>query len=188
MMLWVSASTLTQPAATEGGGQAALALLLLIALALVWIGVRTAIRNMRASKTETVTGGRFGDYVLEALVNAAKIDGRINDDERRAIAKALEEATGATIDPGVVENVFKHARLSKDELVAYLAAHATQFSHQQKVALLKALLSVFVADGRFDESEHGALIDYTAAVGFDRQKAPDMLRGFSRDITRGNII
>jgi hypothetical protein len=30
-------------------------------------------------------------------------------------------------------------------------------------------------------------VDYTAAVGFDRQSAPDMLRGLSRQFTRGNI-
>jgi hypothetical protein len=53
--------------------------------------------------------------------------------------------------------------------------------------LLKALLSVFVSDGRFDETEHGALIDYTEAIGFDRQSAPEMLHRLSRDVVRGNI-
>lgn len=182
------AAPLAQPEATQGGGQAALALLLLIALAVVWIGVRTGVRNLRASKTESVTGGRYGDYVLEALVNAAKLDGRVNEAERSAIAAALTEATGAVIDPRVITNAFDHARLNKDELVAYLAARAAGFSQQEKVALLKALMAVFVADGRFDESEHAALIDYTAAVGFDRQAAPDMLRGIARNVSRGNII
>ena len=41
-------------------------------------------------------------------------------------------------------------------------------------------MTVFVADGKFDEIEHAALVDYTAAVGFDRQGAPEMLRGFVR--------
>jgi hypothetical protein len=55
------------------------------------------------------------------------------------------------------------------------------------MALLKALLSVFTADGSFDETEHAALVDYTAAVGFDRQSAPEILRGISRDFARGTI-
>jgi hypothetical protein len=55
------------------------------------------------------------------------------------------------------------------------------------VALLKALLSVFVADGRFDEREHAALVDYTEAIGFDRKSAPDMLKGLTRDFAKGNI-
>lgn len=174
--------------ADAGGGQAALALLLLIAIVVGWIAVQTLVRTLRAGKAHSVTGGRFHDYVLEALVNAAKLDGRVNDQERAAIAKAMGEATGAAIDPAVVENAFAHAKLNKDELVAYLAARAARFSQDQKVALLKALLAIFVADGRFDEAEHAALVDYTAAVGFDRQSAPDMLRGLAGSVTRGNII
>ena len=82
---------------------------------------------------------------------------------------------------------FAQAQLSKDELVAYLAAKANAFTREQKTALLKALLGVFAADGRFDETEHAALVDYTAAVGFDRKSAPEMLRGLTRDFARGTI-
>ena len=57
------------------------------------------------------------------------------------------------------------------------------FTRDQKVALLKALMSVFVSDGKFEESEHAALLDYTAAIGFDREGAPQLLRSF----TRGSI-
>jgi hypothetical protein len=30
-------------------------------------------------------------------------------------------------------------------------------------------------------------MDYTAAIGFDRQSAPQMLRGLVGDLKRGNI-
>ena len=160
---------------------------MLAALA-AWLGGVSLTRLLRARKAQAATGGRYGDFVLEALVNAAKIDGRVNQAERAAIAAALAEATGSAIDPPVLENSFAHARLSKDELVAYLAAQASRFTHQQKVSLLKALLAVFVADNQFNESEHAALIDYTEAVGFDRQSAPQMLRGLEGDLRRGNII
>jgi uncharacterized membrane protein YebE (DUF533 family) len=86
-----------------------------------------------------------------------------------------------------VRGALTSAQLTKDELVAYLAARSGKFSREQKMALLKALLSVFSADGRFDETEHAALVDYTAAVGFDRQSAPEMLRGIARDFQRGRI-
>jgi uncharacterized membrane protein YebE (DUF533 family) len=86
-----------------------------------------------------------------------------------------------------VETAFAGRGLNKDELVAFLAAQAATFTRDQKAALLKALLSVFVSDGKFDESEHAALVDYTAAVGFDRQNAPNMLRGLARSFQRGSI-
>ena len=38
-----------------------------------------------------------------------------------------------------------------------------------------------------DESEHAALVDYTAAVGFDRPGAPQILRNLAADFKRGNI-
>ena len=68
-------------------------------------------------------------------------------------------------------------------LTVPLAARSRAFTRDQKVALLKALMAVFVSDGKFDESEHSALMDYTAAIGFDREGAPQLLRSF----TRGNI-
>ena len=65
------------------------------------------------------------------------------------------------------EECFATAGLNKDELVAFLAARSRQFTRDQKVGLLKALMSVFVADGKFDETEHAALMEYTAAIGFE---------------------
>lgn len=173
--------------ASQGNGGAALALLVLIAAAAAWIGLRTLVRNLRARKTEKAVGGDFSEYALESLVNAAKLDGRVNDSEKRAIATAMRELAGETFEAVKVEAAFERARLNKDELVAYLASKAQVFTRDQKAALLKALLAVFVSDGRFDESEHAALIDYTAAIGFDRQSAPDTLRRMSRDMVRGNI-
>jgi uncharacterized tellurite resistance protein B-like protein len=173
--------------ALEEGAGATLALFLLVVLLAAWLALRTFVRSLRAKKAERTIGRNFPDYALEALVNAAKIDGRVNDEERRAIAGAIAELGGPTYTTQVVEKAFAKAQLSKDELVAYLAARAKNFSRDQKVALLKALLSVFVADGRFDEREHQALVDYTEAVGFDRQGAPDLLRGLTRDFARGNI-
>ncbi|MBL8532157.1 MAG: TerB family tellurite resistance protein [Hyphomonadaceae bacterium] len=186
-MLWLSTASAPASASNEGGGQAALALLVLIVIVIAWIGLRSAVRRLRAGKTQRATGGRYADYVREVLANAARLDGRVSDAEASAIAAALAEATGAAPSPGEVESTLRAARLSKEELVAFLAARSNQFSHEQKVALLKALLAVFVADGAFDESEHAALVDYTAAVGFDRQSAPQMLAAIARDFRQGRI-
>jgi uncharacterized membrane protein YebE (DUF533 family) len=187
----LSAATAVAPAIepkpqTEDASGAALALFVLVLLIGGWFALRTFIRTMRSRKAEAAVGANFSEYALEALVNAAKIDGRVSEEERRAIARAM-----ADLSPGFeaarVGPAFDRARLSKDELVAYLATKSRAFRREQKVALLKALLSVFVADGHFNESEHAALVDYTAAVGFDRQSAPEMLRGITRDFTRGSI-
>lgn len=186
-VLFASAAAPDSAAALEEGAGATLALFLLVVLVAAWLAMRAFVRSLRARKAERAIGRSFPDYSLEALVNAAKIDGRANDDERRAIASAIVELGGPAYTMQVVDEAFAKARLTKDELVAYLAARAKNFSRDQKVALLKSLLSVFVADGRFDEREHHALVDYTEAVGFDRQGAPDMLRGLARDFTRGNI-
>ena len=171
----------------EDAAGATLALFLLVVLAAAWLGLRTFVRSLRARKTERTVGASFTDYALEALVNAAKVDGRVNDEERRAVARAIGDLAGPTYTGPVVEAAFTKARLTKDDLVAYLAQRSKLFSRDQKVALLKALLSVFVADGNFDEREHAALVDYTEAIGFDRRGAPDMLRGLTRDFAKGNI-
>lgn len=174
----------TQP---ESPGSVALALLVLIAAAAAWLGLRSMVRSLRAGRAQTVVEGNFSKYALEALVNAAKIDGRVSEVERKAVARAMSELAGPGFEEAAVAPAFAQAQLSKDELVAYLAAKANAFTREQKTALLKALLGVFAADGRFDETEHAALIDYTAAVGFDRKSAPEILRSLTRDFARGNI-
>lgn len=187
MLNFTAAAAATTDGATPADNNAVLALFVIVAAVGLWFALRTFVRSMRARKTERTVGASFTDYALEALVNAAKIDGRVKDEERREIARAIGELAGPTYNAQVVEAAFGRAKLNKDELVAYLAARSQVFSRDQKVALLKALLSVFVADGRFDEAEHAALVDYTEAVGFDRQSAPEVLRGLSQDFARGNI-
>jgi uncharacterized membrane protein YebE (DUF533 family) len=186
-MLFASATIAAGAPVQDDTSGAALALFLLVVAVGLWLALRTFVRSLRARKTERTVGASFTDYALEALVNAAKLDGRVNDEERQAVARAIGDLAGPTYTAQVVEAAFAKARLSKDDLVAYLGARAKHFSRDQKVALLKALMGVFVADGRFDEREHAALVDYTEAIGFDRQNAPDLLRGLTRDFARGNI-
>lgn len=182
----ISLSIAGAAATSQNGGVMTLFVIALLAVA-VWFGLRTILRSLRAGKAAAAVGADFRAYALEALVNAAKIDGLINESERAAITQTMVDLTGAPFETSAVEAAFARAHLSKDELVAYLADRAGTFSRAQKTALLKALLSVFVADGKFDETEHAALVDYTAAVGFDRQSAPEMLRRISQDFVRGSI-
>jgi uncharacterized membrane protein YebE (DUF533 family) len=184
---FVPSALAAQPAAEQDSGGTVVALFIVIAAIAIWVALRAFIRGLRAHKTQSATGGDFVGYALEALVNAAKIDGRVNDAERRAIVIAMRDLAGEAFEALKVEECFATARLNKDELVAFLAARSRQFTRDQKVALLKALMSVFVADGKFDEVEHAALMDYTSAIGFDRQSAPQMLRGLVGDLKRGSI-
>jgi uncharacterized membrane protein YebE (DUF533 family) len=173
-----AAATATPPETSNGG--AVIALFVVIAAVALWIAFRAFIRGLQAKKTETATSGDFTNYALEALVNAAKLDGRINEEEKRAIAIAMRDIAGEAFEAAKVEACFARPGLNKDELVSFLASRSRAFTRDQKVALLKALMTVFVSDGKFEETEHSALIDYTSAIGFDRQGVPEMLRGFAR--------
>lgn len=183
----ISLSMLSQGAAdaaqSENTGGGVVALFIIVAAIGLWFALRTFIRGLQANKTQTATGGDFTGYALEALVNAAKLDGRVNEEEKRAIVIAMREIAGEAFEAVKVEECFARQGLNKAELVSFLAARSRAFTRDQKVALLKALMAVFVSDGKFDESEHSALMDYTAAIGFDREGAPQLLRSFAR----GNI-
>ncbi|MEZ6024106.1 MAG: TerB family tellurite resistance protein [Hyphomonadaceae bacterium] len=170
-------------APSEGGNSAALVLLVLIVVALGWATLRALMRRMRARKARATVGDSFATFALEALVNAAKLDGRVSESERAAIVEAMRGIAGEAFEALTVEMRLGEAKLSKSELVDYLAVQGRGFTREQKATLLKALVSVFVADSEFDETEHGALIDNTEAVGFERDSAPDLLRSF----VRGNI-
>jgi uncharacterized membrane protein YebE (DUF533 family) len=189
---WAWAATAAAAAPAElvpepDHGGTVVALFVIVAAVAMWVALRAFVRSLQARKTQAATGGDFTGYALQALVNAAKIDGKVNDAEKKAIVLAMRELAGAAFEAAKVEECFATARLNKDELVAFLAARSRAFTRDQKVALLKALMTVFVSDGRFDESEHAALVDYTAAVGFDRPGAPQMLRSLASDFKRGNI-
>jgi len=179
-MIFVLTQAAADIAQDHSNGGAVVALFVVVAAIALWIAFRAFIRGLQAKKTETATGGDFPGYALAALVNAAKLDGRVNDEEKRAITLAMREIAGEAFEAVKVEEAFARAGLNKDELVAFLASRARAFTRDQKVALLKALMAVFVSDGKFEETEHSALIDYTAAIGFDRQGVPEMLRGFAR--------
>lgn len=179
-MIFVLTQAAADVASESSNGGAVVALFVVVAAIALWIAFRAFVRSLQAKKTETATGGDFAGYALEALVNAAKLDGRVNDEEKRAITIAMREIAGEAFEAVKVEECFARAGLNKDELVSFLAARARVFTRDQKVALLKALMAVFVSDGKFEETEHSALIDYTAAIGFDRQGVPEMLRGFAR--------
>ncbi len=188
-MWFFLAQSATVDAATSlsSDNSGALAVLVLIAVVLAWIGLRALVRRLRAGKADRVVHGAFDEYALAVLVNAARLDGRVAESERAAILAAMREIAGSDFEPARVDSAFASAALSKDELVAYLAERAPSFSHAQKIALLRALLAVFVADGVFDEAEHHALVDYTAAIGFDRKSAPERLRGVIKDLVKDRI-
>jgi uncharacterized tellurite resistance protein B-like protein len=185
-MLFLSAQS-TSEASANSGASSALALLVLIAVAAAWLGARAFIRRLRAGKAEAVVHGDFTSFTLYALANAARIDRRIGGAERGAIIDAMHEIAGKGFEASRVDAALGDAKLSKDELVAYLSERSGVFSREQKVTFLKALLGVLVADGAFDEAEHHALVEYTAAVGFDRESAPSRLRGMLSDMARDRI-
>lgn len=173
------------PAADNGP---MLLLLALIGAIAAWFVVRAALRSLRAQKTQAATGGDFTSFSLEALVNAARIDGRVKEEERRAVAQAMRQLAGPDFDPARVDVAFASARLSKEDLVDFLAAHCRAFSSDQKAELLKGLLAVFTADADFDAAEHTALVEYTAAIGFDRHTAPETLRRLAHDMAHEHVI
>lgn len=178
--------------ASSGGGSSVSAPMLAFLVAAAAIGAIFAtsvwLRRSRAQRADGLIHGDFSAFVLAALANAAKLDGAITDVERAAIADAMKEVSSSGSDHAEIEAALARATLSKNELVAYLQEHGAVFSHDQKVLLLKLLVSVFVADELFDEGEHQALIDYTTALGFDRQSAPGRLRGLVSDLARGRMV
>lgn len=182
-ILFSQSSAISAPA---GGSNSALVLLVLIAVIFGWLALRATIRRIGALRTRAVVHDAFHEFALVALMNAAQLDGRVTDSERVAIAGAMREIAGPSFDPAQVQGA-PPGGLTKDELVAYLEEKSRSLSNDQKVKFLKALLGVFVADGRFDEVEHQALVDYTAAVGFDRQGAPNRLKALLGDMVRDRI-
>jgi uncharacterized membrane protein YebE (DUF533 family) len=169
--------------------QDALPYIIVIAvLVAVWFGMRALMRRSLAKTAEAVVGERFADFMFEVLVNAARIDGRLDEAERAAIAAAMKETGGEAFDRAAVDAGLARARLSKPDLVAYLAERGGAFSVEQKCLLLKAVLSVAMADGKFDQREHDIYLEYIEAIGFERQSAPQMLSELVGQASRGNII
>ncbi len=141
-----------------------------------WLAATAMQRKRFAQETAAVVGGDFAAYLLEVLANAAKIDGRIEEAERAAIAKVMSEATGKAFDRAKADTAVDAARLSRAQLHAYLAERSSAFSTEQKLTLLKGVLTVAAADGKFDQREHDAYLAYFEAVGFSRKSAPQMLQ------------
>jgi len=154
----------------------------LLAVVVIWIAGASYLRRRRAGAAAAVIGADYGSFLLHALSNAAAIDGRIDDAERGAIVEAMSQATGAPFPRDDVDAALTRTALSKDDLVAYLSLQGRQFSLEQKTELLKGLLSVAMADGRFQEREHAIYLDYIAAVGFEHETAPQIMQQLVHDL------
>jgi len=118
---------------------------------------------------------KFADFLLEALVNAARIDGAAAEAEREAIVAAMGEAKGAPFARTEVDAAIERASLTREDLTAYLAKHGARFTRDEKMAILRGLLSVIAADGVFAEQEKAALMGYIEAIGFGGGQASSIL-------------
>lgn len=150
-------------------------ILFLLALALAalayWFGATTMQQKRRADETAQVVGGDYGQYLLEVLANAANIDARVEEAERAAIVRVMSEA-GAPVARDKVDDALAKARLSKEQLLAYLRERSGAFTEEQKLTLLRGVLAVANADGQFVQREQEIYQRYIEAVGVRRQSAP----------------
>ncbi|MGE0046378.1 MAG: TerB family tellurite resistance protein [Hyphomonadaceae bacterium] len=116
----------------------------------------------------------FADFLLQALVNAARVDGEAADGEIDAIVTAMSAARGAPVSAEEVRAAIAGATLTREDLVAYLTKHGRRFTKEERTKLLRDLLSVIAADGRFETAERDALMAYIEAVGFAGAQANDV--------------
>lgn len=118
---------------------------------------------------------KFADFLLEALANAARIDGDAAAPEREAIAAAMSRATGAPFAGAAVDAAIAAARFTRQDLTAYLRKRHAQFSRAQRMTILRELLSVIAADGLFAAPEREALEAYIEAIGFAESQVETIL-------------
>lgn len=163
-------------------------LALILAGLAIWFATTALLRRRRALEAAVIVGQSYDDYVLEVLVNVAKIDGAVADAERQAIFAFMAQLKGLEPDRAGIEHALSVARLSKEQLLAYLATKASEFSADQKLQLLKGVLNVIAADGRFEGPEQETLMDYIEAMGFDRKQAPSVLQELIRMPASGNYV
>ena len=163
-------------------------IVLIVALGAIWFAMRRLRRQRHALDTEAVVGQNYSEYLLQVLVNAAKLDGAVNVAEREAIVSYLSQVLGAPVEQVTVNTALSNARLSKEQLIAYLTTRAGTLTAEQKLQLIKGVLTVIAADGVLEDSERETLIDYIEAMGFDRKQAPSVLTELIRMPSSGNYV
>ena len=185
MLTFTAFATPADAKSGDGGFDVATIIFLVLAGIVIFLGLTTLQRKQRVQAVETVVQGKFTDFMLEVLANAARIDGHVDDAERQAIVDVMSQANGALFARADADAALSRATLNKAQLVTYLNAKARTFTIAQKTALLKGVLTVAMADGRFDEREHAVYLDYIAAIGFDHKTAPQILQQLIHDLASG---
>jgi uncharacterized membrane protein YebE (DUF533 family) len=109
----------------------------------------------------------FLEFLLEALVNGARIDGQADEAERQTIERIMSEAKGAPFARADVDAAIERATLTREDLCGYLKRKGRSFSADERMTILRGLVAVIAADGRLTEPERAALIGYIEAIGFD---------------------
>lgn len=108
----------------------------------------------------------FLEFLLEVLVNGARIDGAADESERGVIVAIMSEAKGAPFPRAQVDLRLELATLTREDLCAYLGKAGVHFSEEERKTVLRGLVRVIAADGRVEPAESAALIGYIEAIGF----------------------
>ncbi|MBL8550724.1 MAG: TerB family tellurite resistance protein [Hyphomonadaceae bacterium] len=119
---------------------------------------------------------KFLEFLLEVLVNGARIDGAADASERDEIVKIMTEVKGAPFERAQVDLRLELATLTREDLCAYLGRAGVHFSEEERKTVLRGLVRVIAADGRLDAAESAALVGYIEAIGFSHgPSALDMI-------------
>jgi len=108
------------------------------------------------SKTGSHNHGELQLAVAALLVEAARMDGYFDDDERETIRWLLETRLGFDDAEGLITAAVVMAERAGD-LWSFARVAKNRFSHEERVALVEMLWEVVYADGSLDDFEASLL-------------------------------
>lgn len=138
------------------------------------------VTNARASGVRQAVGDDYGAFVRMALLNAAKEDGDIADEELKLIGEVLKGAFNMETTRLQLIEEAAGSDLNSGQLVAHFKMAQSAMTADQRALLIRALVALFAADGQWTSKEKQLLQRYVVALGTEPKNAEKLVRDLAQ--------
>lgn len=129
------------------------------------LGIVTAFGTASGRQSKEEMAAAFGSAVMLAMLKVMLADGQISEEEVASIARVHRDMTGGEIPLEVIRSAAAAATAGEEDLLVSLEAFAPHLKEEGRKIVVRAALTVAMADGAVGAEERALVEAIAAAVG-----------------------
>ena len=142
----------------------------------------TGILSVNPEQAAQDFEAQFAIAIRCVMAKITAADGVVDDSEIEMMAVIYENLVGQPISEAELREEVRMVREESFGIHAYLADVAPELNDEGKEAVVRGALSVAMADGEFDDSEHDMILDMAQALELSQAHYRGIVDQFMEDL------